>query len=97
MYEVTFGVIPPGQVVRHRCDNPPCCRPEHLQLGTHSDNSRDAVDRGRQVSLTKFSDEVVAEVRRRFAAGETRKDIARDFGMSLTHVYQLATRSRRRW
>jgi hypothetical protein len=35
-----------GKVVRHRCDNPPCFRFDHLELGTIGDNVRDAVERG---------------------------------------------------
>jgi hypothetical protein len=43
------GYIPPGHVVRHACDNPPCCNPEHLLSGTYRDNYQDMVDRGRRV------------------------------------------------
>jgi hypothetical protein len=36
-----------GEIVRHRCDNPPCCNPTHLQIGTQYDNIQDRVKRGR--------------------------------------------------
>lgn len=46
-YQIHFGDIPDGLIVRHRCDNPECTNPEHLVLGTHADNSRDIVKRRR--------------------------------------------------
>jgi hypothetical protein len=36
-----------GDVVMHGCDNPPCCNPDHLSVGTQTDNMRDAMAKGR--------------------------------------------------
>jgi hypothetical protein len=46
-YEFFYGVNPGSMLVCHKCDNPPCCRPSHLFLGTAEDNMRDAMQKGR--------------------------------------------------
>jgi hypothetical protein len=49
-YQLHNGPIPAGLVICHRCDNPPCVRPDHLFLGTQLDNVRDMFSKDRNVS-----------------------------------------------
>ena len=46
-WELTYGPVPPGLHVLHRCDVPPCINPGHLWLGTNADNQRDRHLKGR--------------------------------------------------
>lgn len=45
-YETWVGPVPAGLWVLHSCDNPKCINPEHLRVGTRSDNVRDMWQRG---------------------------------------------------
>ncbi len=46
-YTIAVEPIPDGVLICHRCDNPPCCNPSHLFIGTHATNSLDCVVKGR--------------------------------------------------
>ncbi len=52
-WKFTFGEIPDGLCVLHKCDNPACVRPDHLFLGTFDDNNKDMAKKGRSVKGDK--------------------------------------------
>lgn len=88
-------------VVRHKCDNPPCCNPDHLEIGTQHDNSRDMLERGRQNNnpvrgeahgCARLTEDDVRAIRARRASGETQKSIAESFGVDPSTVGLIVRR-----
>lgn len=81
--------IPPDMIVCHKCDNPPCCNPGHLFLGTHADNAIDMSEkergnlkRGIRNPNARLTPGAVIEMRRLYAAGSTTcSALARAYGV----------------
>ena len=83
-YEMHCDAIPAGMVVRHRCDVPGCVNPDHLEIGTPSDNVQDKVARGRQargerLPSVKLTEEDVRSIK---AMDGTHREIGARFGVS---------------
>ncbi len=93
-YELENGPIPEGMFVTHVCDNPSCCRPSHLMVGTAWDNTHDMMRKGRnnigerngQAVLTW---EIVREIRALYAGGMGIPEIAKKFGVSHGAVWAV--------
>jgi hypothetical protein len=84
--------IPAGLWVLHECDNPPCCNPRHLRLGTLQDNVDDSWAKGRTARgeknhSSKLTEHDVREMRRLRREGLTYQAIAARFNMSMMSTY----------
>jgi DNA-binding XRE family transcriptional regulator len=96
---LTYGEIPEGLGVLHKCDNPLCCNPEHLFLGTHKENMDDRDAKGRQPSargeknhLAKLNITLVKEIR---SSTKSAKELASLMGVSKQTIWHI--RAGRTW
>lgn len=102
-----FGPVPPGMQVLHDCDRPPCCRPDHLWIGTQKDNIRDCWHKGRQgvrslprnqgqfnprAKLTLLE---IEQIRGLARSGLTQAAIASQFGVDRSAISRIT--SGKRW
>jgi hypothetical protein len=104
VYQVATGVDPGDRLVCHTCDNPPCCNPAHLFLGTHTDNVRDMLTKGRgrpphgtRHHGAKLTEEDVREIRRRAATGEKLVTISRDYAVGQPRLSVIVRHPDKAW
>lgn len=107
-YEYYIGPIAGEMEVCHTCDNPPCQNRNHWFLGTSAENSADMVAKGRQNTnrgqdcgrTTTLTDEMVLEIRRRYAVGGrpyvggtiTQQALADEFGVTRPSISMIVNR-----
>jgi hypothetical protein len=92
-YELVYGEIPEGKIVRHKCDNPSCCNFAHLEIGTHADNTADMIARGRSKYGEKHPSAILTEtqvveilkLRKKMRA----KAAGKKFGVSPITIYGI--------
>lgn len=82
--------VPPGQVLRHKCDVRSCVNPAHLELGSQRDNIMDAVKRGQHKH--KLSVEDVQSI---YLDGRVQRVIADEYGVTQTQIWRI--KRRRTW
>ena|SRR3990167_2893186 len=95
---VYLGLEPRSKLnVCHKCDNPPCCNPDHLFISTQKDNVRDMFIKGRSnhahhesVNTAKLTKEKVIEIRKlRSNTGLPFAHIAKRFGVCPENISQI--------
>lgn len=95
MYEEKYGKIPDGLYACHKCDNRACVNPDHIFLGTSSDNQQDMVRKGRsnfgaKHPHAKLNDAQVLEIRKLLKENGSEKSylrsLARSYDVSLGSI-----------
>lgn len=91
-YEETYGPIPSGLVVCHRCDNPVCCNPLHLFVGTQIENMNDATRKGKFDKLTHGD---VETIRRLYASEQyTLRRLAIQYAVDMSTISLIVNNKR---
>lgn len=95
-WALTNGPIPGKLCILHSCDNPPCCNPSHLFLGTRAINNNDckAKDRnadhhGTNNPNAKLTEVDVAGIRLLRADGLSQQAIADQFGVTQVQISRV--------
>jgi hypothetical protein len=84
-----------GKIIMHSCDNPMCVNPDHLSIGTHQDNTDDAIKKGRGPKYTpvKLSYDLAEKIRAEYAeGGVTQLELAKRYNVTLRNMQMLMAR-----
>lgn len=99
---LTQGPIPDGLCVLHSCDNPPCCNPAHLWLGTASQHAQDSIRKGRRPArnawaprVRRLTDDDVRSIRAMREQGLSFDEIASSFRIATTTARNIVQRKRK--
>jgi hypothetical protein len=102
MYTKYYGPIPAGMVIRHKCDNPLCINPNHLEIGTQKDNIHDMIQRGRYKiprgykgelnNHAKLNEQAIRNIFAERKAGVTAKELSKEFGVHKSMIYGILRR-----
>ena len=97
-FEITYGEIPDGLMVLHKCDNRKCVNPRHLFLGTNADNVKDMVKKGRQAKgekngRSKLTRGEVENIRKIYKEEKCiHREIADQFGVSISSIRKIVNK-----
>jgi hypothetical protein len=93
MYAKYHGPIPGGVEVCHKCDNPWCINPDHLFIGTHSENMQDMVRKGRGNNAlgehhgnSKLTEVAVADI---LSSSKSQNELAKKYGVTSGAIYHV--------
>ena len=86
---INHGEITKNLFVLHKCDNPSCSNPEHLFLGTHTDNMIDMTKKKRNRPRAKLTMAQVEKIREDLSIGYTMAEIARNYNVSGTCIFYI--------
>lgn len=93
-YEFTYGCLLPIIDVLHSCDNPPCCNPGHLFLGTQQINMQDREAKrrtkmGEDCSFAKLSEKDIVFIRKKIKTGMSQGQLAKEFQVCQTNIHKI--------
>lgn len=89
----SLGLTDTDLHVMHKCHTPACVNPEHLALGTHTENMNDVKVRAQPRPYSRVTPSLKAEMARRASERQPVRQIARDMGFDPATVRYHTERS----